>query len=453
MKYFAEYEPIPQPLLEKACLLIIVEYGTPLPFKLRGITIKGRIIKAALEILNSHPQRILPQNSRNDIRKRTPDGLDLRLKEALGTDLRMANIISDVLARAQIAEIVEVENPATGRMVKGTRLKENWCWSETPENELPPLIVPKKVRKRKGGRYKAHRVVIFEDKNSYLLSTTIQEFIRWLEPLLDKDNLRHEFYMKRPKGYWSCNSLFSAFENYHWPFRYTCPHSKKERRANGFFDTFHFLSQMSEGLRQSVREENTRFCIECCTDILKWGGVIASNGDRLISMGDKLCQYFKTLQEKLDLEKQKIQLNDEIVITSGFIKIYALLIDDFIMYDGRVGAALGLLARSFCEEAGLDSIPHELLFSFGKGREAEVSSSESNRRNPSLGKYRFPEMAGNPEGHLRDSIRSSWLLKGVLESTNSKFNNLQQNGPLDIRFWALQSALFMIGYDVRYNQK
>ncbi|RQD75865.1 MAG: hypothetical protein D5R97_05375 [Candidatus Syntrophonatronum acetioxidans] len=168
-------------------------------------------------------------------------------------------------------------------------------------------------------------------------------------------------------------------------------------------------------------------------------------------MMDRLCQYLKNLQEKLDLEKQKIQLEDEIGITSGFIKRYALLIDDFIMYDGRVGAALGLLVRSFCEEASLNSIPQELLFSYGKGREAEASSIESNRRNPFLGKYRFPEMAGNPERHLRDSIRSSWLLKGVLDSTNSKFNTLQQNGPLDMRLWALQSALFMIGYDVRYN--
>ncbi|RQD75864.1 MAG: hypothetical protein D5R97_05370 [Candidatus Syntrophonatronum acetioxidans] len=178
-------------MLEKACSLISEEYETFLPFKLRSITIEGRIIKAALEILNSHLHGTMPQNSRNDIRKRTTDGLDLRLKEALATDLRMANIISDVLARAQISEIGRVENPATGRMVKGTRLKENWCWSKAPENELQSLVSSKKVRKRKGGSYKAHRVVIFEDKNNYLHSTPVREFIHWLEPLLDKDNLRH----------------------------------------------------------------------------------------------------------------------------------------------------------------------------------------------------------------------------------------------------------------------
>jgi len=42
--------------------------------------------------------------------------------------LRTANIISDVLAKAGIVEIVQVENPDTGRIVKGTRLLQGWDW-------------------------------------------------------------------------------------------------------------------------------------------------------------------------------------------------------------------------------------------------------------------------------------------------------------------------------------
>jgi len=44
-------------------------------------------------------------------------------------------------------------------------------------------------------------------------------------------------------------------------------------------------------------------------------------------MGDNLCQHFKTVQEKLDLERGMIDINDEFIITSGFVKIYALLVD------------------------------------------------------------------------------------------------------------------------------
>ena len=39
-------------------------------------------------------------------------------------DTRTANIISDVLEQVGIAEIAKVENPETGRIVKGTKLLE-----------------------------------------------------------------------------------------------------------------------------------------------------------------------------------------------------------------------------------------------------------------------------------------------------------------------------------------
>ena len=39
-------------------------------------------------------------------------------------------------------------------------------------------------------------------------------------------------------------------------------------------------------------------------------------------------------------------------MNAGFVKIYSLLCDDCVIYDGRVGAALGLLTRQFCEATG-----------------------------------------------------------------------------------------------------
>ena len=117
------FPPLPEKKLEEACAMINQIKGTPLPFMLRGIRVDRKKIRAALEILNSHPQSMLPQNCRNDVSARTPDGLDRRMKEKLGSDLRMANIISDILAEAGIAEIISLENPATGRLVKGTKLK------------------------------------------------------------------------------------------------------------------------------------------------------------------------------------------------------------------------------------------------------------------------------------------------------------------------------------------
>ncbi|MDD2211715.1 MAG: hypothetical protein PHV56_01865 [Clostridia bacterium] len=87
-------------LLKHVCRIVGGKSGCTIPFRLRGITIKRDLLEAAIAILNDSPKKTLPQNCRNDIRSRTPDGLDLRIKDYLNTDLRTANIISDVLAEA-----------------------------------------------------------------------------------------------------------------------------------------------------------------------------------------------------------------------------------------------------------------------------------------------------------------------------------------------------------------
>lgn len=121
-------------LLNHVCRIVEEKSGCTIPFRLRGITIKRDLIEAAITILNDSPEKTLPQNCRNDIRSRTPDGLDRRIKDYLNTDLRTANIISDVLAEAGVVEIVSVINPETGRRVKGTRLREEWAWGEAVGN-------------------------------------------------------------------------------------------------------------------------------------------------------------------------------------------------------------------------------------------------------------------------------------------------------------------------------
>lgn len=120
-------EPIPLGLMTR----VIDTVGRKInkvPFKHRGIMITQELIKTAIELLNAEPAKTLPQNCRNDVRERTPDGLDRRIKESLHTDLRTANIISDVLEKAGIVEVIRVINSQTGRGVKGTRLLVEWNW-------------------------------------------------------------------------------------------------------------------------------------------------------------------------------------------------------------------------------------------------------------------------------------------------------------------------------------
>jgi hypothetical protein len=106
---------------------IEMKFGN-LPFKNRGISITKDLILTTVEILNNEPNKLLPQNSRNAIRENTPDGLDKNIKESLNTDLRTANIISDILQEVGVVEVIKVENLVSGRSIKGTRLMPEWCW-------------------------------------------------------------------------------------------------------------------------------------------------------------------------------------------------------------------------------------------------------------------------------------------------------------------------------------
>lgn len=118
---------IPDELLQKACSKV-EQHFEKLSFLIRGITITHELIKVTMEILNAEPAKQLPQNCRNDKKERTPDGLDKRIKERLNSDLRTANIISDVLEKAGIVKVIQVKNPETKRMVKGTKLLPEWYW-------------------------------------------------------------------------------------------------------------------------------------------------------------------------------------------------------------------------------------------------------------------------------------------------------------------------------------
>lgn len=278
------------------------------------------------------------------------------------------------------------------------------------------------------------------NKKEFLSSESVKSFIGWVEPRLDTPgSFRHGYWIKRFRTNWGCDSLYSAYEGYNWPFKARLPEGTSVSGLT-FRDSYDFLGRLSEGLRQSIASNDPDLCREHCLAILKWGGVSRGNAGRIAELGDGIIHYFNYVKSTLNLDSFNTKSCGNITMNSGFSKIYALLVDGLIIYDGRVGAALGLLTRQFCEDNRLISVPEELLFGYGPGREVQASSV--NRRNPGSQVYKFPNITGNPRRHLQHNIRASWLLQEILNSTNSKFNQLD-NG-ID----ALQAALFMVGYDV-----
>ena len=94
-------------------------------------------------------------------------------------------------------------------------------------------------------------------------------------------------------------------------------------------------------------------------------------------------------------------------MNSGFTKIYSLYINDFIIYDSRVGAALCYLVKLYCIEQKQGGVPSSLKFAYGDARNPEVN------RNPNSDIYKFSKL-DRGKIHIECNLKANWLLKEVL---------------------------------------
>ena len=282
------------------------------------------------------------------------------------------------------------------------------------------------------------------NKTQFLNAESVQSFVKWIAPKLDTSgSFKHAYVMRKPKDVlWECDSIYSAFENYKWSFICKHPVSRISFEGETFEECKDLLDVLSYGLRDSISQNNPELCKKYCLSILEWGKVQNGNENKVLDLGLNITSYLKKCINRLNPNEFDTKNNyGEIIMSSGFTKIYSLLMDDFVIYDGRVGAALGLLVKTFCEEKGLQTIPSELLFAYGNAK--GDANTVQKRRNASNSKYKFPLLDPN-RNHTVNNIRANWLLKEILDKSDSKFNQI----PMKLRMRGLEAALFMIGYDV-----
>lgn len=285
-------------------------------------------------------------------------------------------------------------------------------------------------------------------REEYLSSNNVKKFIKWIEVYLDeKGSFLHEYTTGRPKLDFKCDSIYSAYENYGWNFSYI---NENATKISGFtyIESEKALHVMGNRIREGLDENSTVKCRNACIQVLQWGGVTNKNQDVIIKMGDELTSYLKMVSDrfKADLNLEEYYIPG-IHMNSGFTKIYSLILDDYVIYDSRVGAALCLLVRKFCEKMELEKVPDELKFAWAMARTTKYSPKITNMRYPGSSKYDFPALSNKPEMHTYYNIKANWLLKSIIDNTESKFNDLDKNKQLR----ALESALFMIGYSVNKN--
>ena len=258
----------------------------------------------------------------------------------------------------------------------------------------------------------------------------------WIRSRLDvAGSFVHSYIDRRSGSRWECDCLFGASETYRWKFRYRDPRTNAWVAGTSLHETVTALSQLREGLLASIECNDAGMCFRCCEAVLEWGGVTSRNRNTLERMADGIVFYLMGAKEMLNIGTYRTSPGLGLKMNSGFSKIYSLLIDDLIMYDSRVGAALCLLVRRFCEEKGLDEVPRSLKL--------HIPAARSPNRDPSQGIYRFSR-AHAPRRHLDSNMKASWLLGDVLKEKGSRFDQIDAG----LRLISLQSGLFMIGYDV-----
>lgn len=209
------------------------------------------------------------------------------------------------------------------------------------------------------------------------------------------------------------------------------------------------LNAYSEQLKRAVEQGNNKACYDACHAILAWGGVLG-NQARLTGMKDFLADYLQKVRAffnnnpSLALARGSryiVQLeggaNVDIVMNSGFTKIYSLLCEKFIIYDGRVGAAFGLLVRKFLIENpqyGAVGVPDTLAFRYGAARNPNVN------RNPSGDGFNFKALTNNWRQHTTNNLRANWIVDALALQNTPGFSDATQPHR------AFEAALFMIGY-------
>ena len=177
--------------------------------------------------------------------------------------------------------------------------------------------------------------------------------------------------------HWWCHSLQEAFLHYSWP---------DSPKPNSF-------QCIAARLRQALAVHDQETARNACLAIFRWGGV---RGRKSLAWVEDQYQQ-KTLCQSIIQAVQLLQPGSaqglaafdgkRLLMNSAMTKVYAAADPDhIIIYDGRVGAALGLLARYSLMRAGVTSVPADLSFRWGAGQ------GDTTNRDPSLGAFKFSKL-------------------------------------------------------------
>ena len=174
-------------------------------------------------------------------------------------------------------------------------------------------------------------------KEAFLADPDVNAMRPWVAARFDNTSGWTHRYVDRKTGKpWSCESLSDAFGQYRWNHE-SWPENKTK------------LDACRRDLREAVGEKKVDRAVDACERILRWGGVWARNGAYLVRRRSSLVDELRHLRAVIDgdhtpsprdMRSDPSAADTECRMNAGFVKIYSLLCDHCVIYDGRVGAAL-----------------------------------------------------------------------------------------------------------------
>lgn len=293
------------------------------------------------------------------------------------------------------------------------------------------------------------------NKDEFLSSPQVDSFIDWLSKVIGGEE--HINFQTDARGS-RYATLGDAFENYAWPMgkkseEIPLPNIGPRRLvANATFeenDTM--LNQISGGLRDSV-QRNPNELTAWVKATMIWGGVY-KEGNRtwLENHGDDLSNILREASAALAEPHDVIRLPN-FRFNSAMTKVYALLLDDFVIYDSRVAAALAWLV--FLHK-GRDPSAVDGRLKFGCMPANETSKRKENNQEKIRSPQGtiFPYLNRNSRfayEHAKWNLRANWILKAALDRASEESKKAKQV----LQFQSLreiEAALFVIGYDLRHS--
>jgi hypothetical protein len=230
---------------------------------------------------------------------------------------------------------------------------------------------------------------------------------------------------KMVNGNWSASGLGDAQSKYNWNGR-----SVFENKAE--------LDKFAGELQSSIRRNSNKDVCDISRGVMRWGGVdnkhrqkrtfawIELNSDEIVK---KLTESVSSIKE----ESTSLNAFDgsNLIMNSTMTKIVSLADPEqrIVIYDGRVGSALGFFVARFAEERDLEQhdIVDQLLFAV----------DPQPKRNPSTRRIRFPRLFGKDRDRCHATM-VRWATRVI--------GQVAKDCDVDPR--KIEAGLFMWDYDV-----